>query len=268
MLAHAHVRCTILALLALTLLPAPVLAKRAPLKPDAKAPASAEKTAPAPPPSPTPSPTPAPSPAEAKGTTTPYVFFVDDKTVIQSAPAEDVEHARKAREEGDPKLLWFRKEGKEYVLRDPKLLQSVLDLDQAAKKPHEQARTLTKKDTELSGRMETLVQEEEDLNTRLDALYEERQKLETQAGQSEEQKAKVAPDLERLALEEENLNKEIEKRDEEMDRLADSMDTLSTDQAKAREDGEHAASRSEGQIQAILDESVRSGAAKRYRPKT
>jgi hypothetical protein len=246
----AGFRMAIVTLLAAAVLAtAPVAARRAPKPDPAKPAAPAEKTEPA------------PTPPQADPTAAvPYVFFVDDATVIQSASPEDQKRARKLREGSEGKVLWFRKEGKEYVVRDPAVLQSILELHASSTKSQEQMRTLRHKDGEQSADMDRLVKEEEDLNARLDGLVEERTRLEADA-------AKNAEALERLKVEEADLNQELDQRDQQMDQLAESLDTLSADQEKAREEGERGSTRMEEQIRTILDGSIRSGAAKRYRAK-
>lgn len=56
-----------------------------------------------------------------------YVLFLDDNHTSMSGTMQDVEIARRHRRNGE-RLLWFRQAGREYVVRDPSVIDSVLDL--------------------------------------------------------------------------------------------------------------------------------------------
>ena len=56
-----------------------------------------------------------------------FVLFREDGHTSMSGASEDVERARRHRR-GDERLLWFRSEGREYVVRDPGVLRDVDEL--------------------------------------------------------------------------------------------------------------------------------------------
>jgi beta-lactamase regulating signal transducer with metallopeptidase domain len=56
-----------------------------------------------------------------------YVLFLDDQNTHMSGSMRDIETARRYRRNGE-RLLWFRKAGREYVVRDPSAIDQVLNL--------------------------------------------------------------------------------------------------------------------------------------------
>jgi bla regulator protein BlaR1 len=53
-----------------------------------------------------------------------YVLFYDDNNTTMSGSMRDIERARQFKQ-GNEKLLWFRKDGREWIVRDPMLLRQV-----------------------------------------------------------------------------------------------------------------------------------------------
>jgi hypothetical protein len=56
-----------------------------------------------------------------------FVLFYDEDNTTMSGSLRDVERARRHRRPGE-RVLWFRHEGREYVVRDPAALDQVVDL--------------------------------------------------------------------------------------------------------------------------------------------
>ena len=56
-----------------------------------------------------------------------FVYFRDDEHTTMSGSRDDMERARRHRRAGEP-MLWFRRDGREYVVRDPRLLREVDEL--------------------------------------------------------------------------------------------------------------------------------------------
>jgi beta-lactamase regulating signal transducer with metallopeptidase domain len=56
-----------------------------------------------------------------------FVFFLDDDQSTSSGSTADVERARRFRS-GGGQLLWFRQDGREYIVRDPAVLREVQDI--------------------------------------------------------------------------------------------------------------------------------------------
>ena len=53
-----------------------------------------------------------------------YVLFTGDDEITMKGSSGDVERARRLRRSGEP-MLWFRQDGREYVVRDPEVLRQV-----------------------------------------------------------------------------------------------------------------------------------------------
>jgi beta-lactamase regulating signal transducer with metallopeptidase domain len=56
-----------------------------------------------------------------------FVYFRDESTTTMSGSTGDISRARRYRRSGDP-MLWFRRDGREYVVRDANVLREVDDL--------------------------------------------------------------------------------------------------------------------------------------------
>jgi bla regulator protein blaR1 len=56
-----------------------------------------------------------------------YVLFLDDHHTTMSGSTRDIEIARRHRRAGE-RLLWFRQAGREYVVRDPSVIDQVVNL--------------------------------------------------------------------------------------------------------------------------------------------
>lgn len=54
----------------------------------------------------------------------PFVYFHDDRTTTMLSSDGDMARARRYRRSGEP-MLWFRRDGQEYVVRDPNVLREV-----------------------------------------------------------------------------------------------------------------------------------------------
>jgi hypothetical protein len=66
-------------------------------------------------------------PREPKGREMNYVLFLDGNHTNMSGSMRDIETAGRHRRNGE-RLLWFRQAGGEYVVRDPSMIDQVLDL--------------------------------------------------------------------------------------------------------------------------------------------
>jgi hypothetical protein len=56
-----------------------------------------------------------------------YVLFLDDNHTNMSGSTRDLESARRYRRGGE-RILWFRQGGREYVVRDPSVIEQVVNL--------------------------------------------------------------------------------------------------------------------------------------------
>jgi hypothetical protein len=57
----------------------------------------------------------------------PFVYFRDDRTTTMAGSDRDAARARRHRRADEP-MLWFRRDGREYVVRDPGVLRDVDEL--------------------------------------------------------------------------------------------------------------------------------------------
>jgi hypothetical protein len=56
-----------------------------------------------------------------------FVYFRDDRTTTVSGSEGDMSRAKRHRRSGEP-MLWFRRDGREYVVRDPGVLRELDEL--------------------------------------------------------------------------------------------------------------------------------------------
>ena len=145
----------------------------------------------------------------------PWVWVRDEQRVTMSGDLKNLDQARKHLKKFGPGYLWFRRAGKQYVVRDGKLLREV----EQAVRPDE---VVSSADAVLDRQEAELERQQAKLERHQAALesWEDKGAGETLA---REQK-KLARDQEALAREQEKLAREQEKRGQEEERSARALE--------------------------------------------
>lgn len=155
-----------------------------------------------------------------------FVLVYDDHNTTMSGSVGDVERARRHRRPGE-RMLWFRHEGREYVVRDPGILDQVVELWAPVNALGDKQGQLGAEQGELGTRQGELGAKQGELGAQQGILGARQGALGMLQSIMAEREGRLRTDAERRAFEEQR--REIER---EMRELDDQMRALD---AKMRE---------------------------------
>jgi beta-lactamase regulating signal transducer with metallopeptidase domain len=261
--------------------PRPALAPRAPLPPGptprpAAAPRPMAKLAFAPTPAPTPrahgipEPPPAPpapprSPKPPKppkhygysyhtGSDESFVLLYGDRdSVTMSGSTDDIRRAKSLRGSSNGDLLWFRRGGKEYVVRDSALLRQVTDLYKPVTELGARQGELGGRQGALGGKQGALGAKQGALGAELGAMAADRARRGDDAADR---------DLERR---EKEIDRKMEELSRQMEDLGRQQEELGRQQEELGRQQEAASARADKELHELMDRAIRSGAAQEVR---
>jgi hypothetical protein len=187
----------------------------------------------------------------------PYVYFLDDSNVMMSGSMGDLDRAREARRDENDSLLWFRHDGREYVVRDPAVLRTVRELNAALGKVGQGEEGFERKQELLAAEQDRIARAQE----RLAEVAAVEARREAERGGVDERAAELA----RRAEEESVRARQQDELARTMDQLAARIDRLSQEQVRREVDVERVRAEIERKIRAILEDSIEAGFAKRAR---
>jgi hypothetical protein len=171
-----------------------------------------------------------------------YVLFLDENSVTMSGSMDDLAIARRVRDKRGEQLLWFRQNGKEYVVTDPVVLRSIAGAQDVDRNRAAEAR------------QESVNKEQAALEARLEALSHSRDAL------TEREIRQEMAQAERYAAEA-NRQRVQADMDREIAGVSSRMGTLSVEQDRIAREIERVAMEADRRIRELLEESVRSGEA-------
>jgi len=213
-----------------------------------------------------------------------YVLFIDDRKRTMSGSEEDVARAERLRRPGE-RMLWFRRGGREYVVRDPALLKQVVEifkpLEEIGSKQGEigakqgeigarQGQIGSKqgeigvKQGEIGARQGRIGSRQAALAAREAALATSRQEgqiPEAQAQELEKQYRELEAQMEQLNRQMQELNVQMQTFNEPMNELSRQMNVLSKEMNVLSRKMEEAAAKAEADLRTLLDRAVATGAA-------
>ncbi len=242
--------------------PPPVVVAQAPALPAPPAPA-APPAPPATPPAP-----PAPPQGAAAMTVNGHMVLTDsdngrhdayvliDGDGISMAGSHDDIRTAKALQQGGEPLLWMRKDGQQYVVRDRALIARAKAVYAEVSALGERQGALGEQQGRLGERQGALGQQQGDLGARMAAQHAEQALRAQQASASAAQEAGFDRRMQALSQEQERLARQQEELARQQVPLARKQETLARQQAAATE----AAAREMARLQAAA---IRSGAAQR-----
>jgi beta-lactamase regulating signal transducer with metallopeptidase domain len=231
-------------------LPVVAPAPRAALPAPAPAPvARVSQVAPAPPAPPVPPAPPAP-PAPPKSLSwekgESYVLMLGKSRSMMSGSMDDVRRAKDL-QKGDEPLLYFRRNGKAYVVRDAALLK--------------QAEEIFRPQAEMGARQGELGAQQGRLGAQQGALGAKQGELGAKQGELGSRQARRGEDDEALAAEMETLAGEMEELGKEMEALGRDMEKLGRQQEELGREQERLGREAQKNLRALVDGAIRSGAA-------
>ena len=203
-----------------------------------------------------------------------FVLFVDDHQTMSGSSA-DIERARRHRRNGE-RLMWFRHEGREFVVRDPQIIDEVLGIwvpvtelgSEQGKLGGEQG-ALGAKQGELGAKQGALGAEQGRLGARQGALgarqgmlaaqQAEIGKSETRRKAYEKEQLDIETEMEALDHEMKQIDSKMQELNEPMRELGDQMEVLGKEMEVLGRKMEEAAQKAENEMRALLERIVGNG---------
>jgi beta-lactamase regulating signal transducer with metallopeptidase domain len=201
-----------------------------------------------------------------------------DDTIMMSGNMNDVAEAGRQRASAGEPLLWFRRDGQEYVIRDRETIAAVEALSQPMRElgerqgalGHEQGKLgdrqgkfgaqqgeLGQQMSELAAKLNTINAQQMELAAKeMRASNSERELLERQHTEIDRQVRKINEQMEALSRRQEELGREQEGLGREQEKFGRQQEELGAQQ-------EEAARRTERQLRELIERAIATGRAKR-----
>jgi bla regulator protein blaR1 len=201
----------------------------------------------------------------------------DDENVTMDGSTGDVSIARKQRERNGEPLLWFRHNGKSYVIRDPETLRTVRELFAPMEKLGaqqgdfgESQGKLGEQQGKLGAEQGMLGDEMSKLAARLNLLNADQLELtakelrggERVAEELKAQHAQVEKEMRRLSEQMEALGRRQEELGRQQEALGREQEKWGRQQEAIGRQQEEVARRAERQLREILERAIATGVAK------
>jgi hypothetical protein len=153
-----------------------------------------------------------------------FVFFLDDDQTTMSGSTNDIARARRFRS-GGGQLLWFRQDGREYVIRDADVLREVQAIWEPVNQLGEEQGKLGTKQGELGTRQGEIGTKQGELGTEQGRLGTRQGVLGTRQGTLAGREAAGLSRAERADIEREHqaIDREMRDLDQQMRALTDKM---------------------------------------------
>jgi beta-lactamase regulating signal transducer with metallopeptidase domain len=203
-----------------------------------------------------------------------YVLLLDEHSSMMSGEMRDVTRARQFKRPGE-QVLWFRQDGREYIVRDPAVLEQVTELW----KP---VHVLGNEQGKLGGQQGALGAQQGQLGAQQGALGAKQGSLGARQGELGARQGTLASREPRTAAERQEIDREsrslenemreldrqmaqldakMREFDEPMRKLGDQMDELGKQMDALGKQMDEASKRAESEMRALLDRLITMGAA-------
>jgi bla regulator protein BlaR1 len=188
------------------------------------------------------------------------LLYGDDDSATMSGSTDDLRRVKRMRTNSHEDFLWFRHDGKEYVVRDAALLKQVKDLSKAQGE-------LGGRQGELGGRQGALGSKQGALGAKQGALGAEQGALAAdrarRGGDADDR------DLERREREFDQKQEELSRQQEELSRqqeeLGRQQEALGTQQEELGRQQEELSRKAEREMKTLIERAIQSGAAREVR---
>ncbi|MEO6194002.1 MAG: M56 family metallopeptidase [Thermoanaerobaculia bacterium] len=181
------------------------------------------------------------------------LLYGDDDSATMSGSSDDLRRVKRMRTNSHEDFLWFRHDGKEYVVRDAALLQQVKDLSKAQGE-------LGGRQGELGGRQGALGAKQGALGAKQGALGAEQGALAAdrarRGGDADDR------DLERRERELDRKQEELSRQQEELGRQ---QEALGKQQEELGRQQEELGRKAEREMKTLIERAIQSGAAREVR---
>jgi bla regulator protein blaR1 len=206
-----------------------------------------------------------------------WVLLRIGNNVTMSGGSDDVARARRLRNGSEP-LLWVRRSGQEYVIRDPVLIAQTLSLFEPVEQIGEQQGEIGARQGEIGRKQGEIGAKQGAVGARQAAIGAEQAAIGAkqaavgarQAGEglSDKDNAQLDADMKKLDAEMDALSKKMEALSAEMDAfnqpmedLSKQMEPLSKQQEELGQQMEAAVSKAEAALKSLVDDAIRAGKA-------
>ena len=146
-----------------------------------------------------------------------WILFHDEQRVTMSGDLSNLKEGQRVFKKFGPHFLWFRHGGKDYVVRDGKVLEKADAVTQGDGETEAREAVLDAADAELDRHQEKLDRSEAEIEKWTDQGVRDEKLRRAHAELSKAQK-QVAREQEKLGKEQEKVGKAQEKRSREMER--------------------------------------------------
>jgi len=205
-----------------------------------------------------------------------YVLFLDGPSTETSGTRQDMETARRYRRGGE-RLLWFRQTGREFVVRDPAVIQQALDIWEPVNVIGAQIGKLGGRQGELGARQGEIGARQGRIGAEQGAIGAQQGALGARQGVLAERQISARSDADRRSIDEEyrRINEDMRALDRQMreldarmrefekpmDDLNQQMDVLNREMAVVSATMQAAVDQAKTEMQALIDKSIASGVA-------
>ena len=221
-------------------------------------------------------------PADSREEKLNFVFFVsDDNTTMSGRVPEDIDRARRFKRAGE-RLLWFRNDAGEFIVRDQKLLGEILQLWDAVSQVGGEQGIIGSRQAEIGARQSEIGQRQSQVGAeqarigaeqarigqlQAELAARESARLLTDAQRQELERSRRALDAKMRALDQEmrKFDERMRDLDEPMAELSQRMNVLSAEMSKLSEKMEAAQRQAEREMRALLDRAMASGVVERVK---
>ncbi|HSF41139.1 MAG TPA: hypothetical protein VLT87_15185 [Thermoanaerobaculia bacterium] len=186
----------------------------------------------------------------------PFVLVAEDASAVTNASPADVARAQELQKSTGQEILWFRRNGKAYRIRDARILQQALAIvaDQLAMGA-EQAR--------LGAQQAELGQQQRELGKRQAELGQQQRELGTQQAQlaQEPETPPIVARQNEIGARQDAIGEEQDRIGEEQNELGRQADAIGKIQDEIGSRQEEMGKEQESQIQALITEALAAGLA-------
>lgn len=205
-----------------------------------------------------------------------YVLFIDEHHTNTSGTRQDVERARRYQRNGE-RLLWFRDSNREYVIRDPSVIDQVLELWRPVSQLGDEMGRVGGRQGEIGAQQGAIGERQGRIGAEQGTVGARQGELGARQGALAEREIRARSDADRRAIAAEHqriqqesleLDRKMREFDIRMRELEKPMDDLNVRmEALGREMDalskkmDAAVKKAEGEMRSLLDRSISSGTA-------
>jgi bla regulator protein blaR1 len=205
-----------------------------------------------------------------------YVLFLDDERTTISGSTQDINSARRYRRGGE-RMLWFRHGSHEYVIRDPAILDQVIDLWKPVSEIGDQQGVLGTRQGQLGTEQGELGTRQGELGTQQGILGTRQGQLGTMQGILAAREPSIRTEADRDAFEQERrridremrelgremraLDAKMHEFDKPMRELGAQMEVLGKEMEVLGRKMEEEVRKAESALRALFDRAIGTGAA-------